>query len=171
MKHLLVLILLFPSMLKAQECEMKNTTDPYTKEQKLSTGFSEFGKGSNRFKLSMDANKREIELIFSVITTGDGKCFNDASTATITYEGGRQKGNFKNTLAMNCKGLFTITFKNATTTPSVLQNLASKKSISIKLTSTDKSVTEVVLTGAEQEQFMHMAACIIARSKTLLATP
>lgn len=171
MKYILLFLLSFPLFGVAQQCQVKKSIDPYTKEERISTGFAEFGRGGDRFKLTMDANSKEIEFIFSVPGSADGKCFNDASVANVVFEGGRLKSNYKNTLSMNCKGMFTITFKNATVTPSILQNLAKRKIMSIKLNSTDKSVTEVAFTGAEQEVFLEMVSCIISESKTLLKKP
>ena len=168
MKYILLLLLSSPLLSFAQQCQVKKSIDPYTKEERISTGFTEFGRGGERFKLTMDANSKEIEFIFSVPGSADGKCFNDASVANVVFEGGKLKSNYKNTLAMNCKGMFTITFKNATVTPSILQNLAKRKIMSIKLNSTDKSATEVIFTGAEQEVFMEMVSCIISESKALL---
>lgn len=171
MKHILLLLLLSPFISTAQDCELKKTFDPYTKQERLSTGFSEFGRGGETFKLSVDATSKEIEFIFSVPGAGEGKCFADGSVANIVFEGGKLKSNLKNTLAMNCKGMFTVSFKNSVTTPSALQNLAKRKIMSIKLNSSDNSATEVTLTGAEQEVFMQMVSCMIAVSKSLLKSP
>lgn len=168
MKYLILFLCILPFAVNAQECQVKKSVDPYTKLERITTGFAEFGSGGDRFRVSMDATSKEIEFIFSVPGNGDGKCFDDRSQANVVFEGGRLKSNLKNNLAMNCKGMFTVIFKNATTTPSALQNLTKRKIMSIKLNGTNNTATEVVLTGAEQELFSHMVQCIITESKTLL---
>lgn len=168
MKLLLFALLALPALSFAQDCKIKRQSDPYTKETKLSTGFKTFNGGLNRTLVSVDANKTDIEIIFSVNAGAEGKCFDNTSTATLLYEGGKIKGSFKNNSTMNCEGLFSITFRNVATTPTALKNLAMRKVISIKLTGNAKAVTEFSLTEAEQETFMKMVSCLTEESKTLL---
>ena len=170
MKHLFLAAIFLPLGLLAQDCKIKRSIDPYTKEAKVSTGFAQFGAGSDRFKLTADASKTELEFILSLNDAKEGKCFSDASMAVLTFEGGKIKSTIKNTGSMNCEGSFTLGFKNTTSTPSPVKNLLSKKVISIKLTGNNKQVTELVLTDKEGEQLMQMAGCILAEAKALLAT-
>lgn len=168
MKHLFLLVVILPLFAAAQECKIKRSVDPYTKEAKLSTGFARFGDGAKRFKITADASKSEVEFIISINDGAEGKCFSDASLAVLTFEGGKIKSTIKNTGAMNCEGSFTLGFKNTTGTPAPLKNLLSKKVIAIKLTGNNKEVTELTLTEKEGEQLMHMAGCLVAEAKSLL---
>ena len=168
MKYFFIFFLTLPLFSVAQDCKIKSQVDPYTKETRITTGFVTLGAGMNQVSLSIDATKTDIEFIFSVNRGKEGKCFDHTSAALFMYEGGRLKGNFKNSSSMNCEGLFTISFRNVTTTPSNLKNLAGKKTMSIKLTGNGKEVTEIALTEGEQEMLMNLASCIIAESKNLI---
>lgn len=168
-KPLFFLALLMPFAVLAQDCKIRRSIDPYTKDAKLSTGFVAFGKGSDRFQLTADASKTELEFIISLNNAKEGKCFSDASNAVLTFEGGRLKSTIKNTGSMNCEGSFTMGFKNTTSTPVAVRNLIAKKLVSIKLTGNNKQVTEVVLTDEEGERLKLMAGCLVAEAKSLLA--
>lgn len=170
MKYL-ILLLVAPFFSHAQDCKIKKELDPYSKEVKLTTGFKKFGTGGSQTLLSADANKTDIELIFSVKAGAEGTCFDNNSAALLVYEGGRLKGNFKNNSSMNCEGLFSISFRNVITTPVALRNLATKKVLSIKLSGNAKTVIELTLNDAEQQLLMKMATCIIEESKTLIKKP
>jgi hypothetical protein len=171
MKLIPLISLLFPLWSLSQNCPLKKEIDPYSKETRLTTGFKKFGSGRNFTLLSADANKTDVEFIFSVNSGDEGKCFDNNSAAVLVYEGGRIKGNFKNNSSMNCEGLFSIAFRNVATTPTALKNLSQKKVLSIKLTGNNKQVTEFTLTEPEQAQLMSMATCIIEESKTLIKKP
>src|SRR5258705_12168933 len=106
MKYSLIIAVLFPLFLGAQDCKIKRTTDPYTKEVRLSTGFMQLDGAS----LSIEADGKEIDFFFSM--DGKEKCFTDASTAVIIYEGTKMKGSFKNGGPVNCEGIFHIIFRN-----------------------------------------------------------
>jgi hypothetical protein len=160
--------LFLPLISLSQDCKLKKQSDPYTKETKLTTGFKTLSGGLTRTLVSVDATKTDIEIIFSVNAGAEGKCFDNNSTATLLYEGGKLKGNFKNNSTMNCEGLFSITFRNVATTPTTLKNLATRKVLSIKLTGNAKQVTDLTLSDAEQELFMKMVTCLTDESKTLL---
>jgi hypothetical protein len=171
MKVIFALLLSFPFISLAQDCAIKKQVDPYSKEAKLTTGFFNLGGGMGRVSLSIDANKTDIEFIFSVNDGREGKCFDNNSIAVLLYEGGKLKGNFKNSSTMNCEGLFTITFRNVATTPTALKNLAVKKVLSIKLQGNNKDVTEIILKEEEQALFQKFVSCLTDESKTLLKTP
>ncbi|HEY6506269.1 MAG TPA: hypothetical protein VIZ28_19970 [Chitinophagaceae bacterium] len=162
MKIIPVILLLLPVCLAAQECKLKRTTDPYTKEIRLSTGLISLQGAS----LSVEADSKEIDFFFSV--DGKEKCFNDASAAVIMYEGTKVKATFKNNGSMNCDGFFHIIFKNAANTNSLLQRLITQKIISIQFTGTDKKPITVNLSPEEQQKIMTRADCLVKEAKTLV---
>jgi hypothetical protein len=161
MKYPFCLLLLLPLYTIAQDCKLKNRKDPYTREIKLSTGFIQLGGA----QVSMEGSKSEVDFMFSF---GSGKCFDDACTAALYYEGSKVKNNFKNNGTMNCDGLFHFTFRNTNPTPSALQNLATKKVTSIHFKDNTKKEIVVTLTAEQQQIFASQAACIISETKKLL---
>lgn len=164
MKHILLVFLFLPVFGFAQTCAVKKEMDQFSQQPKLTTGFIAF-KTLKRFSLSLDATKKELDFFFNLTGVPD-QCFDDASTAVVTFEGGRLKSTFKNTGSMNCEGLFHMTFKNMAATPSVLQRLATKKVISIKFIG--RSEVELVFNEAQQQQLMAAINCIVTEGKTLL---
>lgn len=164
MKHLLTILLLIPFFCFAQEdCRLKKTVDQFSQEPKISTGFVPFSAAS----LSIDADAREIDFLFSVTNNSEEKCFDDASTISFVFEG-KQKATFRNTGTMNCNGLFHVTFKNLTTTPSPLKRLETKKITAISLTGNNKSITTITLGPQQQQELMDMIACLVKEGKTLI---
>lgn len=161
MKYSLVLAVLFPLISWAQNCNLRTTRDPYTKEVKISTGFISL----NTTQLSIEATKAEIDFMFSL---GSGKCFDDGSTAAVFFEGTRLKTNFKNSGAMNCDGLFHFTFRNTNPLPTALQNLGSKKVTSIRFKDNTGKESAVMLTPVQQQTFMDDVNCIINEARKLL---
>lgn len=151
----------------AQDCKLKKTVDPYTKLQKISTGFKKFGRDTT-ILLSVDATKADVDLFFAVPGPPETNCFDNESPISFIYEGGRLKYNSKNSGSMNCEGLFHITFRNVATTPSALNNLATKKLQGIKLTNTRKGVIQINFTEEEKEKLAKMISCAVAEAKTLL---
>jgi hypothetical protein len=162
MKNLSLIVFLFPLWLSAQDCKLKRTTDPYTKEVKLSTGFIALQGAS----LSIDADSKEIDFFFSV--DGRDKCFTNASTAAVFYEGTKMKANFRNNGTMNCEGFFHIIFKNGTATPALLQRLITQKISNIIFTGNDKTQTTVGLNAEQREAIMNLGNCLIKEAKSLL---
>jgi hypothetical protein len=161
MKYSLGLLLLLPFFGLAQDCSLKTQKDPYTKEIKISTGLISLNAG----QLSVEATRAEIDFMFSL---GSGKCFDDASTAAVFFEGTRLKTNFKNSGTMNCDGLFHFTFRNTNPSPSALQNLATKKITSIRFKDNTNKETGVTLTAEQQQMFMNLVNCMISEAKKLL---
>lgn len=147
----------------AQDCNLKKTKDQFSQEPKISTGFVPFSSAL----LSIDAESKEIDFLFSIKNPSDPKCFDDASTISFVFEG-KQKATFRNTGTMNCEGLFHVTFKNLTTTPSPLQKLATKKITAITLTGNNKSVSAITLGVQQQQELMEMISCIVKEGKTLI---
>lgn len=164
MKKILTTLLLVPFLSFAQDdCNLKKTKDQFSQEPKLSTGFVPFSATS----LSIDADAKEIDFLFSLTNSSQEKCFDDASTIVFVFEG-KQKASFRNTGTMNCQGLFHVTFKNATATPGPLQRLATKKVTAISLTGNNKMVTTISLGPQQQQQLMDMIACVVKEGKTLI---
>ena len=163
MKSLSFIAFFIPMWISAQDCKLKKSTDPYTKEIKLSTRFMPMAGAS----LSIDADSKEIDFIFSM--DEKEKCFTDAATAVVIFAGtNKMKANFRNSGPMNCEGFFHIIFKNGVATPSLLQKLSTQKIASILFTGNNKTQTTITLTPEEQDKMMMMAECLIKEAKTLL---
>lgn len=162
MKYTLIVALMFPIWLNAQDCKLKRTTDPYTKEVTLSTGFIQLDGAS----LSINADSKEIDFFFSM--DGKEKCFSDASMATVIYEGKKQKGSYRNNGPVNCDGIFHIIFKNQATDPTLLQRLVTQKIVSIQLTGNNKQQYNISLSEDEQQALMTKADCLLKEAKTLI---
>jgi len=162
MKYSLIIFFLVPLWLSAQDCNVKKTTDPYTKEVRVSTGFMPLQGAS----LSIDADGKEIDFFFSM--EGKERCFSDASTAVVMYEGTRMKGNYKNGGPVNCDGIFHIIFRNTTVTPALLQRLVTQKIISIQFTGNNKTQTTIAFSPEEQQTLMARADCLIKEAKKLI---
>ncbi len=168
MKRLFFLLAFLPLAAAAQDCGVKKEVDQFTQLPKYTTGFMPFGQGLSRFLLSVDATKTEVDFFFALNSGSEGRCFNDASQAQVSYEGTRLKATFKNTGSMNCEGLFHFTFRNTTTTPSALNRLATIKVDSFKWIDSNKKEVVYELTEEEQALLMERVACLIKEAKTLL---
>jgi hypothetical protein len=162
MKYSFVIVFLFPLWLSAQDCKLKKTTDPYTKEVRISTGFLQLQGAS----LSIDADGKEIDFFFSM--EGKEKCFSDASAAVVIYEGTRMKATFRNGGPVNCDGIFHIIFRNIAATPALLQRLVTQKITSIQFTGNNKAQTTITFSPEEQQTLMTRADCLIKEAKTLI---
>ena len=166
MKFSILLLALLPAISFAQNCALKKEKDQFTQEPKISTGFFKIGTD----QLSIDASAKEIDFFFSISSQKDSKCFDDASTVTVIFEGDRLKSNFRNTGTMNCEGLFHFTLRNGPSTPTQLQNIITKKVKGFKFTN-GKTVTDVTLTEEQKKMLADLAACIATDAKTLIKTP
>ena len=153
---------LFPLFAQSQDCALQKETDPYTRETKITTGFIKLRNAT----LSIQADSREIDFLF--IITGTDKCFTDASTASVFFEGTRVKTNYRNAGGMNCDGYFHFNFKNQAALPSALQKLANQKVTTILFVGNDKKETLITFSPEHQDALMHFVSCIIEESKTLL---
>ena len=163
MKRFFSIIFLLPLLSFAQDCKLKKTKDQFSQEPKLSTGFVPFSSTT----LSIDADGKEIDFLFTITNKSDERCFDDASTISFVFEG-KQKSIFRNTGTMNCEGLFHVTFKNLQTTPGNLQRLITKKITAISLTGNNKSVTTITLGPQQQRELMNLITCIVNEGKTLI---
>jgi hypothetical protein len=157
-----ILVLILPLWLSAQDCNLKKSLDPYTRETKLSTGLISL-KGTS---LSIDADSHDIDFFFSM--EGKEKCFNDASTVIVIFEGSKAKTTYKNNGTMNCDGVFHVIFKNQATTPTLLQRLTAQKIVSLTFTDSNKGQIVVPLSPEEQQKIMTLGSCLITEAKALV---
>jgi len=160
MKYCTLIFILFPFALHSQDCNLKSSKDPYTREIKISTGLIPLNSG----QFSIEASKSQIDFMFVI----EGKCFDDASTAAVFFEGTRSKTNLKNSGTMNCDGLFHFTFRNTDPAQSSLINLGSKKITSIRFKDNTNKETGISFTAEQQQLFEDLTNCIISGSKKLL---
>src|SRR5947209_2485329 len=167
MKYIIIPCLLLSMVSFSQDCKLKKETDPFTHITRLTTGFVPFvSKTGVHFSLSVDATSSDIDFFF--LFPGESKCFDEASTAVVNYEGDRLKANFKNAGSMNCEGAFHFNFRNLTVAPSALERLSQKRINSIKITGSNNTVTEVTLDDEYKKLFLNIVACIIKESKSLI---
>jgi hypothetical protein len=160
MKSILIIVCLFPLLAVAQDCKVLKETDPYTKETKMSTGFISLQGGT----LTIDVDSKEIDFFFTI----ENKCFNDAATVFVFFEGSKQKATFRNAGSMNCEGFFHFKFKNSQTTPLNVQKLSTLKVAQFIFNSDDKKPTVISLLPDQQETFMKAAGCVIGEGKSLV---
>ena len=160
MKYRLILLILLPFFSRAQDCNLQTSKDPYTKEIKISTGLISLNTG----QYSIEATKSGIDFMFVL----EGKCFDDASTASVYYEGSRLRTNFRNSGTMNCDGLFHFSFRNTNPFPSALQNLATRKVASIRFKDNTNKETGILFTAEQQQIFQNLTSCIMTEAKKLL---
>ena len=165
MKPILLLAFLIPLFASAQNCELKKEKDPFTQQPQLSTGFLRLSSWGGRFSLNMVADAKEVKFLFSL---GEGNCFDEESSAALSFDGSRTKSTQKNATAMNCEGIFTIVFRNSTSTPSVLQKMTQQKLTSIVLTDSNKKKIEINLKDEEKQQILERTACLVKEAKTLI---
>ena len=154
--------MLTPLFCCSQECVIQRETDPYTKEIKVSTGFIQLKNAT----LSIQADSKEIDFFF--IISGDDKCFTDAASAFVFFEGSKVKLSIRNTGSMNCDGFFHFVFKNQAIVPSSLQRLSNQKVTGILFTGNDKKETQITLTPDQQLLLMHSVNCLLEEAKKLL---
>jgi hypothetical protein len=159
MKYCLALLLLSPIFSLAQDCSLKTTKDPYTRETKVSTGLVSL----NNAQYSIQATKSEIDFMFSI----EGKCFDDVSSASVFFEGTRVKSNFRNGGTTNCDGLFHFTFRNTNPLPSALSNLGTKKITAIRFKDNTSKETGIILTAEQQQTLSALINCMINEAKKL----
>lgn len=167
MKLSFLLAALLPYFSFSQDCQLKKSVDPFTHENKLTTGFQNFTGNGLTVAIAADATSKELD--FFVWIKGDGKCFNDESTATVLFEGERTRTILRNSGSMNCDGAFHFLFKNTPTTASWLNRMTQKKVASIKLLASDKKEMVITFSDEQKELFQKMATCMATEGKTLIA--
>ena len=167
MKTLAFLLILSPFMSMAQDsCQLKKETDKFTHETRITTGFIPFNVSGIPLSISIDATKAEID--FFLWIRNDSRCFDENSTIQLVFDGDKLKSNLKNTGSMNCEGAFHFTFRNSQSTATQLKRLTEKKIKSIKITGSDKQVTDIILSEEQKQQLLKMAVCVATQAKTLL---
>ena len=160
MKYIFIAFILLPFFTLAQDCNLRNEKDQFNQDPRLTTGFKSLGSGSDKFMVSVSADKTEIDIFFSLENTG--LCFNDVSRAIIIYEGGKLRSTYKNGGTSNCKGYFHFIFRNQENIPSNLSNLTSKKVLSIQFIASDNVTKKIMTLGpGDQELLMKMATCLV----------
>jgi hypothetical protein len=166
MKKLIALFVLAGLSVQApaQDCKLNLETDPYTKEKKLSTGFISLENSS----LTIDADKREIDLFFSL--EGADKCFDNSSAAAIFFEGTKVKLTIRNGGTMNCDGYFHFIFKNTATPNSSLRKLMEKKLTHIVFTGNNKKETTLNFSEGDQDAIMKLVNCLVSEAAKLAGT-
>lgn len=169
MKYIFAALFLLPLGVFAQDCTLKKQIDKFSNQPKITTGFFPLSSGMDRVLVSIEATATEIDFLFSLAQGEAQKCYDDASTAQVSYDGTRYKTNYRNSGSMNCEGLFHFNFRNTATPASNLNRLATTKVASIVFTGNDKTVTEVKLTEEDKVKLQDMVACIIREAKTLQA--
>lgn len=158
---------LFPFFALAQDtCGLKKTTDPFSHQTKVSSGFVPFTANGVQLSISVDATPTEID--FFLWFTKDQKCFDETSSIQVSFEGDRYRLNLRNTGSMNCQGAFHFSFKNSANTPPQLQRLLDKRVASMRLTGPNKTITEISFSEEQKAQLFRMASCVVRDSKTLL---
>ena len=164
MKYALLLLLIFPFLVRGQEaapCELNRETDPYTKETVISTGFFDLKDAT----VDISANRFEIDIFFSL--TGTDKCFDNNSTAMIYFENTKVKLTARNGGSMNCDGYFHIIFKNSATNTSLLQKMMSQPISRIVFTGNNKKETAIPF-GDDQTRFKDLLNCVVGEGKKLI---
>ncbi len=147
---------------RSQDCKLQKTTDDFSGQPKLSTGFVDL----QGVKLSIDATSREIDYFF-VINNPMANCIGDRSEAIFTFEGGKQKMELKNTGGDNCNGFFHIILRSGQYTPTAMNRLAAKKVETISFSDRNGKLTHITLTPQQQELLMKLTDCVAKEVKQL----
>jgi hypothetical protein len=169
MKYIFAALFLLPLGVCAQDCTLKKQIDKFSNQPKVTSGFFPLSTGMDRVLVSIEATATEIDILFSLAQGEAQKCYDDASTAQVSYDGTRYKTTYRNSGSMNCEGLFHFNFRNTVTPASNLNRLSTTKVASIIFTGNDKAVTEVKLTEEDKVKLQDMVTCIIKEAKTLQA--
>ena len=164
MKHPVFLFLLFPFFAIGQDCTLKNEKDRFNQDPRLTTGFVTLGAGSDKFLLSISADKREMDYFFAL--DNSSMCFNDYSRVVVAYDN-KSKGNFKNGGTTNCKGYFHFIFPNQQNLNANLTNLSQKKIATIQFTDTGNNKKIITLRPEDQETIIKLTTCVLAELEKL----
>ena len=164
MKFLLPLLFALPISVMGQDCPLKKTKDQFSQEPKLTTGFVPLGNA----KITMDADSKEIHFLFVLGNNGEMKCFEEASTLSVSFDGISSKTNLRNNGSMNCEGYYDVVFKNTPSTQGNLNRFTTHNIKSLTFTGSNKTVTVVTLSDDQKELFKKLATCIITESKSLI---
>ena len=66
MKYIIITFLLLPFFTFAQDCSLRNEKDQFNQDPRLTTGFKSLGGGSDKFMVSVSADKTEIDIFFAL---------------------------------------------------------------------------------------------------------
>ena len=168
MKNILIAFFGMTSLLASAQdtCKLTKTTDPFTHQTKISTGFIPFAASGSQLSISVDATPTDIDIF--IWFTKDQKCFDETSTIQVNFEGDRYKLNLKNTGSMNCEGAFHFSFKNAANTPPMLQRLLDKKINAFHLTGPNKTLTDITFSQEQKDNLFRMINCVVKESKAII---
>jgi hypothetical protein len=165
MKKNLFLLLIFPASLFAQDsCSLKNEKDRFNQDPRLTTGFVALGAGNDKFRLSVSADKNEID--FFIALDGGTTCFDDYSRAMITFDS-KQRANLKNGGTTNCKGYFHFVFPNQANLNTSLTNMAQKKIATIQFTDTGNNKKIITLRQEDKNMIIKLTNCVLAQLEAL----
>jgi hypothetical protein len=164
MMRLALIFLLTPVFAASQDCNLRNEKDRFNQDPRLTTGFISLGAGSDKFMLSVSADKKEVDYFFAL--DNSTMCFNDMSRAMVTFDN-KQRGNFKNSGTTNCKGYFHFIFPNQENLNGNLLNLSQKKIASILFTDQSNAKKILTLRPEDQEQIIKLTNCVLAELEKL----
>jgi hypothetical protein len=160
----LYFLFLFPVIASAQDCNLKNEKDRFNQDPRLTTGFKSLGAGSNKFMLSIAADKKEIDYFFAL--DNSTTCFNDLSRALITFDN-KQRGTYRNGGTNNCKGYFHFIFPNQEKLNTNLTLMAEKKIMTIQFTDAANNKEILTLRPEDQEVIIKLTACVLVELEKL----
>ena len=158
MKLFLLLILSFPLVISAQDCNLKNEKDRLNQDPRLTTGFKALGAGSNKFLLSISADKKEIDYFLALDKST--VCFNDLSRALVTFDN-KQRGTYRNGGTTNCKGYFHFIFPNQQNLNANLTNMSLKKIVTIQFTDAANNKEIITLRPEDQDEIIRLTTCVL----------
>ena len=158
MKLSLLLILSFPLVISAQDCNLKNEKDRLNQDPRLTTGFKALGAGSNKFLLSISADKKEIDYFLALDKST--VCFNDLSRALVTFDN-KQRGTYRNGGTTNCKGYFHFIFPNQQNLNANLTNMSLKKIVTIQFTDAANNKEIITLRPEDQDEIIRLTTCVL----------
>ncbi len=164
MKIYFLFFLIIPVNLFSQNCQLKDERDRYNQGIRLTTGFKSIGVGSDKFLISISADKKEVDLFF--VLENSGFCFNEFSRATVKYEN-KQSGSFKNGGTTNCKGFFHFIFPNQENLNTNLINLGLKKISSIHFTGNDNVKKIITIQPQDNEIILNAVNCLLIELEKL----
>lgn len=160
MKAILFVCMVLPCFIQAQDCKLTKETDPYTKETRYSSSLISLQNGN----VSIEGDSKEIDFFFTI----DGKCFNDASTVYVFFEGSKVRTTYRNAGGVNCDGYFHFKFKNTKATTGILQKLTTQKVTQFIFTDNSKKETIISMRADQQEAFIKTATCLVEEAKQLI---
>lgn len=167
MKYIFAALFLLPLGALAQHCAIKKEIDKFSQQPKVTTGLFPMSSGMDKILVSIEATATDIDYLFVLNQGGEQRCYDDQSSAQLSYDSIRLKTTIRNSGSMNCEGLFHFNFRNTPTPASNLKRLAATRVAAIRFTGNDKTVTEVILTEEDKVRLMDLTNCIIKEAEAL----